>query len=381
MTHLLHAMLKDKSSLVLCTPDNEQQIILASTPTPTNKIDFQKFFTVSTMRIVTKNQSNVCIGCRLLSERSLSNIKFKSPNKNLLAWLKQAQVFIESDSLGTARPVTIGYLTKIATDITNLPNLRDHLTNQLMLIEVDAATAVSLAPYLKQTQLEAMSNGDDFVPILPNFELYRTRISHDRDPNKITTDAIGIKSEPKDAKLLTEFFTWYAAATSNNTRDGVFLPKGAVNLLGPATYAQIIKDNNMFLNQVATVPVNLEYNAWFAIIDTTVTSKDEPISLHDHLTRQSWFLRIESATRNKCLLVTTKPNLPAARAWVDTNLEPMVCKSIPPGIDPPSSSLPRRLDKLIFTEAGKTYADILKKQFNLATDSMPQTTNMQPPRK
>jgi len=382
MTQLLRTMLKGEPSLVLCSPDNDQQLILATTSLPTSKAAFQKFFTVSTTRIVTKNQSNVCIGCTLLSDRTLSSIKFKSPNTNLLAWLKQARVFVESDSLGTERPATIGYLTKIATDITHLLNLRDHLANQLMLVEIDAATAVSLAPHLKQTQIEAMSNGDEFVTILPNFELYRTRISHGSDPNKITTDVVGIKCESKDTKLLAEFFTRYAAETNNDTRDGAFLPRGAINLLGPATYAQILKNNNLFLNQVATVPVNLEYNAWFAIIDTNATSDDAPISLHEHLMRQPWFLRIESVTRNKCLLVTTKPNLPEARAWIDTNLEPMVRKSIPPGIDAPSSLLPRRLDKPVFTEAGQTYAEILKKQFSLAPDSSTTTTtNMRPPRK
>jgi len=126
------------------------------------------------------------------------------------------------------------------------------------------------------------------------------------------------------------------------------LPKGAVHLLGPATYAQVLKNNNLFLNQVATVPVNLEYNAWFAIIDINETSDDTPISLHDHLMRQPWFLCIKSVTKNKCLLVTTKPNLQAARAWIDTNLESMVRKSIPPGIDTPSAILPRRLDKPVF---------------------------------
>jgi len=207
----------------------------------------------------------------------------KARTNHLLAWLKQAHVFTESDSLGTERPATIGFLTKIATDITHLPNLRDHLANQLMMIEIDVATAVSLAPHLQQTQIEAMSNGDEFVTILPTFELYRTRINHSCDPHKITTDVVGIKCKPKDAKLLAEFFTRYAAETSNDTHDGAFLPKGAVNLLGPATYAQVLKNNNLFLNQVATVPVNLEYNAWFAIINPNVTSDDTPLSLHDHL--------------------------------------------------------------------------------------------------
>ncbi len=174
MNQLLRTMLKDELSLVLCSSDNDQQLKLATMPLPTSKSDFQKFFTVLTTRIITKTQSNVCVGCKLLSDRTLSSIKFKSLNNNLLAWLKQACVFIESDSLGTDRPATIGFLTKIATNITHLPNLRDHIVNQLMLIEIDAATAVSLAPHMKQTQIEAMSNGDEFIPILPNFELYRT---------------------------------------------------------------------------------------------------------------------------------------------------------------------------------------------------------------
>jgi len=145
-----------------------------------------------------------------------------------------------------------------------------------MLIEIDTATAVSLAPHLQQTQLEAMLNGDNFIPILPSFELYCMQISHGRNPTKITTDAIGIKSKPKDAKLLMEFFTQYAAATSNDIRDGAFLPKGAVNLLGPVTYAQVLKDNNLFLTHMVTIPVNLEYNAWFAIIDPTVHLRMSP---------------------------------------------------------------------------------------------------------
>jgi len=369
MTQLLRTMLKDESSLVLCTPDNDKQIILDTMPIPTSKLEFKQFFTVSTTRTINKNQSNVCIGCTILSNRTLGKIKFNSQNNHLLAWLKQAQVFLESDSLGTERPTTIGYMTKIATDIVHLTNLRDHLANQLMLIEIDADTVVSLAPHLKQEQLDAMSNGDEFVPILPNFELYRTRISQGRDPNKITTDVIGIKCAPPDAKLLGEFFTRSATETSNDHRDGVFLPRGAATLLGSTTYAQVMKDNNFFLTQVATIPVNLEYNAWFAIIDPNETSEDAPISINDHLLRQPWFLRIESVAHHKCLLVINKSNLPEARAWIDANLEPMVRKSIPPDIDPPSSTLPRRLNKPIYTTAGQTYADILKKQFSLVTDS------------
>ncbi len=160
------------------------------------------------------------------------------------------------------------------------------------MIKIDADTAVMLVPHLKQAQLDAMSNGDDIIPILLNFEFYRTRITHghDSDKSKVTTDVIGVKGLPRDAKLLGEFFTRMAAKTSTDQRDGVFLPKGAVHLLGPSTFEQVLKSNNFFLTTVVTVPVNLDYEAWFAVINANQTSEMELILLHDHLLHQPWFL-------------------------------------------------------------------------------------------
>jgi len=70
------------------------------------------------------------------------------------------------------------------------------------------------------------------------------------------------------------------------------------------------------------------------------------------------------------------------RAWIDTNLEWLICKSIPPDIDPLSSLLLRCLDKLVYTATSHTYADILKKQFSLAlTPINNEIDNNKPPRK
>jgi len=324
---------------------------------------------------------HVCIGCHVLSNCRLGHIKFHSPENHLLTWLKKTKVFIESDSLGTDRPITVGYFTKIAPEITNLANFREHLVNQLMLTDIEATTAIELAPHLKDAQLDAMTNGDDYIPILPNFEIYRTRLSHGRALTQVSTDVIGIKCEPRDAKLLGEFFARMASETNNDNRDGVFIPKGAAYLLGPKMYEQVLQDNNFFLTTVATIPVNLEYEAWFAVIDPHNNGSD-PISLHEHLLRKPWFLQIESVGKNKCLVVTTRPNLPEARSWIDDNLEKLVRKSIPTGIDPPASLLPRRLDKPVYSATSQTYADILKKQFSLVSAPQTNTTdNNRPPRK
>jgi len=93
-------------------------------------------------------------------------------------------------------------------------------------------------------------------------------------------------------------------------------------------------------------------------------------------------LCIESVAPKKCLIVTTHNNLTEARAWIDANLEPLIRKSIPEGIDPPSSLLPRHLDKPVYSATSTTYAKILKKNFSTTSTPTTQTaTNPRPPRK
>jgi len=89
MNHLLWIMLKDEPSLVIRTPNNDKQIILAADPLPTGEKEFKKFFKVSTTRIEQQHKSHICIGCNVLSNRSLGHIKFRSNEGNLLAWLKK----------------------------------------------------------------------------------------------------------------------------------------------------------------------------------------------------------------------------------------------------------------------------------------------------
>jgi len=365
MKQLFQAMLKDKPSLVLWTAANNKQIDLVSAVIPTGKNEFKKFFKVSTTRNEKQNKMHICISCHVLSNWTLGNIKFQSTDGNLLAWLKKEKIFIESDSLGINRLVTIGYFTKIASSFTHLANFRNHLVNQLMLVEINATTTIKLMPHLKQMQLDAMMNGDNFVPILPGFEIYHKRLSHSHDKSKVSTDVLGVKSAPKDAKILGKFFTCMASATNNDQCDGVFLPKGAAYLLGPQTYTQVLQENKFFLTTVATIPVNLEYNAWFANINPNQTSDTDPISLHDHLLCKPWFLCIELVAKNKCHLITTQNNLLEACEWIDMSLQPLIQQSIPPGIDPPASLLPWHLNKPVYLQASVTYANILEKQFPL----------------
>jgi len=109
MNQLFQIMLKDESSLVLRTPNNNSQIVLATQSLLTGEAAFKKYCKVSVTRNKQHCQTHVCIGCHLLTNHSISNIKFHSAENHLLAWLKWACIFIKADSLVTDRLVTIGY--------------------------------------------------------------------------------------------------------------------------------------------------------------------------------------------------------------------------------------------------------------------------------
>jgi len=158
-----------------------------------------------------------------------------------------------------------------------------------MLIDIVANTIIKLALHLKEVQIDVMSNGNEYVPILPNFELYQMQLSQVHTlPDLDQCD--WCEMQVQDAKLLSEFFMRLVAEISNDQHDSTFLPKGAAYLRGPQTYVQVLKDNNFFLSNMATIPINLVYDAWFAIIDPHTTSEIDPISLHKHLLCKPWFL-------------------------------------------------------------------------------------------
>jgi len=139
-------MIKDELSLVICNTSNNKQIILELASLLNGEAKFKKFFKVLTSRNNQQHQTHVCIRCNMLSNQLLSNIKFNSPDSNLLVWLKKECICLESDSLGVDKLVTVGCFVKIAPELTHLANFHDHLANQLMMIDINTNTAVKLAP-------------------------------------------------------------------------------------------------------------------------------------------------------------------------------------------------------------------------------------------
>jgi len=364
MRAFLAELVKTEPSIVIVNPSDQSQLILSTDAIPAQEERFKQFFTISTDLRSKKNQQHVIIGCHMLAERTMKDIKFDKTRPQFMNWIDNAKVFIESDTLGVNKTTTIGYITKVHPLLTSRTTLKALLESALETIVIDPTLAVELDPTLKEAQQNAKTNGDFFNPELPPFEIYKTKLVHGRDKEKVETNVLGVKSTIQQARLLKEFFSQLASPDHYENQIGVFVPTGAVHLLGATNYATLIRDNNAFIHSVVSIPIGDFQHASLDIPFSLDSSTDiDMITLQDLIAEQSWCLSVDkTATENKVMILTTKTQLATARNWVDTVLPRIYSQCIQDKLDVTTlrNLLPRRLDKPVLTVASSAYAEKLK---------------------
>jgi len=376
MRALFAEMIKYDSTITVENATDNSQIQLVTDALPNNEETFKKYFTVTNDMRKTGNKPYIIVGCHLTSERTIRDIKFDSTKTTkLIDWLAKEQIFIESDSLGIKKTATVGYLTKLHPRLTSRTNLKPIMIEELSEIIIDPTLACELDPSQKQLNTDAMSNGDLFIPVLPEFELFKTTISHGRDTARVKTDVIGIKCAVDKARLLKEFFAQLCNPMEMDTRIGVFIPTGAIHMIGPEAYANLLRENNSYIDNVATVPIGDFQHATLDIPYSTEADTDiDTTTLYDDILQQPWCLSVERSTvENKVLVLTTKGQLNQAREWVDLQLPQLYEQHISDKIDVTTLKhmTPRRLNKPFLTTASTTYADKLKLRTSLISNTNP----------
>jgi len=71
--------------------------------------------------------------------------------------------------------------------------------------------------------MEAMSNGDMFIPAVPPFEVYKMCLIHGHSKNQFYTHMIGIKCTASQAKLLKELYLQLASPAIYEKQIGIFI--------------------------------------------------------------------------------------------------------------------------------------------------------------
>jgi len=261
----------------------------------------------------------------------MKEIKFDTTTTTkLMDWLKKEKIFIESDALGITKTAMVGYLTKIHPRLTNRTFLKPLLCDFLSEVIISLQLACELDPSLQTQYDAAKANGDLFVPTPPSFEIFKTHLRHGHDEMKICTDVLRIKCAIDKGPLLKEFFTQISNPMELDTRIGTFLLTGTVHLIGTDAYAKLLCDNNLFLQNVATIPLGDFQHETLEIPFSHDSMTDiDAMTLSETILTQPWCLSLEkSTTTNKVIIITTKGQLNEARAWTDNILPDLYTQHI-----------------------------------------------------
>jgi len=363
---LFKEMIKYDSTITIIIPNESKQISLSTDAIPATEAEFKKFFTVDA-ETTTGNKPQVIVGCYVTSDRTLKEIKFDSTRTiTFMDWLKKEKIFIDADSLGVRKTATIGYLFKLHHRLTNRSNLKNILSEELNEVVIDPNLAVELDPSLKDQQTEAMTNGDTFVPEPPPFEIYQTEISYGRDKQRVKTEVLGLKCSIEKARLLKEFFSQIANPMEMEKKIRMFVPTGAVHLIGAEAYTNLLCANNEFLQSITTVPMgDFQHDTLDIPFSTDKDTDINQTNLLKLISDQPWCITVErSLTPNKVIFVTTKGQIQAARKWADDVFPDLYKQHIVDKLDVTTLQqiTQRRLDKPTVTEASQTYADKLKQR-------------------
>jgi len=193
MRSLFTTLLKVELSIIIVNPTNNKQLELCNDKIPMTEAEFKQFFKVSMDACTNMKQQHIIIGCTIRSECTLREIKFDKTKQSFLDWLTNEKVFIESDALGVSRTMSIGYLAHLHLQYTNKTHLKDLLHIAFEDVHIDPQLAMELDLSLKPLLMTATASGDLFVTPLPPFKLYKTKIMHGCDKEKVSTDIISIK--------------------------------------------------------------------------------------------------------------------------------------------------------------------------------------------
>jgi len=318
--NLLSAMLHHDDTIAITTADSV--FYLAHDKFPNDEEQFRKYFHVHAPAKHQKHRNKTVIGCVILSNRTIQEIKKAYTDAHdMMKWLQKHHVYLEADSLGTTKICTVGYLFNIHPRISHHTALKKHIYNELEQVSITVEEAQTLSKHAKEHHKDNFNE-----TYIPPFELYITSAGAGNGNNRVSTETIGVKSNIEHAALLKEMLIRTTKNSVNNKPVLKFIPNGIALNIGNDTYTALICKQNQYLSSVTTIPV-VGFTEETLALQLDVydpTTKTKKKSIRNIMLDTPWCHAIEPTKYvGKFLLVTTRAHLAEGRQWLDANLKPM----------------------------------------------------------
>jgi len=188
-----------------------------------------------------------------------------------MAWLKAHHIYVEANTLGHKTIHTIGYLFFLHLQMMHHTSCKGILQealfdvkltfNEVLAINPDA---LEYYPYVNDPTQDAANdtlekamddykNNDSKLMHIP-FELYLTEVGYGPATARVDTKVIGVKSNVEYGTILNELFLCMKVST-HIFPNLQYVPVSLAANIGPASYMQLIHDNNAYLMALTSIPV------------------------------------------------------------------------------------------------------------------------------
>jgi len=113
---------------------------------------------------------------------------------------------------------------------------------------------------------------------------------------------------------------------------GKFVPARLANVIGNETMKNIIRNNNQYLKNISTIPINgIPLKALY--MEITINEEEDDatkMTVYDYIMSAEWCQGLEPTDQvGRYFLITTHQELNKAREWLDSNLQDMFLEHIP----------------------------------------------------
>ena len=250
--------------------------------------------------------SRVYISHKIESAITLGEIKYgnKQQISSIFETLVKNNAYLSINKFSTHKEHSIGFFTHINPKVTLRDNFRNVIQDELMWVDLDDEECAPLIHQIKDSS--GKTTGQQKI-VIPAYDLYGKEIGDGNGNDRVTTYAYEIRTSPTNANMLKNILCKISNDGKSNLR---FIPYGIHSLSKEGTMKNIILQHNMFLKNMAIVP----------IINIKDNDKDNIRKLFESSLYFSGFEATRKASEGMYLLITNKSVINKAQKEADNLL-------------------------------------------------------------
>ena len=306
-----------------------------------------------TPHIVTRNESaptqgnTITVYTKIRSSKTVSEIKF---HQSTYHYLSTSKIFLRADRYQTEKTRSPGFFIKVHPRLIWKDSFKQSIQKALATMEADKTKKV-ITQYL-----DKINHTDDNLP-LPEYHLHSSK----RKFGPVTAEILSVTCAEHAAMYLKTILC--KLSEQKKLPQGIFVPTGTQQLLGPATMVNLLRHHNIYIAKTTMVAIEgideeVMWESNIAITKSDSGTLEEKMK-HDVPGIQSIEKTNSTATTGKWFIVIAKDSESKLHEYIDNKL-PTIFSQITVADMHMNLNPPKRAGATKSAEVVGSYASVLK---------------------